>query len=100
MKLYRNVDGKRFEEFPLPPLPKTVSRGACWGDFNGDGFVDLYIGGYEDWDADITYPSLILMNRNGKSFELVWTESRYRARGVTSCDFDRDGDLDIYVSNY
>jgi len=70
------------------------------GDFNGDGFVDLYIGGYEDWDAGITYPNMILMNDKGRGFVLSWSETRYRARGVTACDFDQDGDLDVYVSNY
>jgi hypothetical protein len=58
------------------------------------------VGGYEDWDNDITYPDMILTNRGGTAFELTWSETRYRARGVTACDFDEDGDLDIYVSNY
>ena len=100
LSLYRNLGGTNFVEFKLPKLPKTVSRGACWGDFNGDGWVDLYIGGFEDWDAGITYPSMILMNSNGVAFHLAWTDSRYRARGVTACDFNQDGHLDIYVSNY
>jgi enediyne biosynthesis protein E4 len=100
LSLYRNVGGKRFVDAPLPKLPKCVSRGACWGDFNGDGFVDLYIGGYEDWDADITYPSMILLNDRGKGFHLAWTEARFRTRGVTACDFNEDGRLDVDVSNY
>ena len=40
------------------------------------------------------------MNKGGKSFKLEWQEVRYRARGVSACDFDQDGDLDVYVSNY
>lgn len=58
------------------------------------------MGGYEDWDKDITYPDQIIMNRNGKSFVRTWSEVKYRARGVTACDFDRDGDMDVYVSDY
>jgi len=100
LRVYRNKGGKGFEPIEMPALPKCVSRGACWGDFDGDGFVDLYVGGYEDWDAGITYPNLLLMNQKGKSFKLAWSEVRYRARGVTACDFNRDGRLDVYVSNY
>ena len=100
MTLWKNEKGRSFSRFSLPELPKTVSRGACWGDFDGDGFADLYVGGYEDWNAGITYPSLRLKNVGGKSFSLAWSASQFRSRGVTACDFDRDGDLDVYVSNY
>jgi len=100
MKLWHNDHGKGFTEVKLPPLPPTVSCGACWGDFNGDGYVDLYVGGFEDWDKDITYPSFILMNQGGKSFRLAWSDASFRTRGVTACDFRRSGSLDVYVSNY
>lgn len=98
-KIYRNKGGKEFSPLKLPELPKGSSLGACWGDFNGDGFVDLYAGGYETWPND-TYADFLLTNKGGKSFKLTWSEVRYRARGITACDFDRDGDLDVYVSNY
>ncbi|MDA0834168.1 MAG: CRTAC1 family protein [Planctomycetota bacterium] len=100
MRVLRNIDGTGFEALELPELPACVSRGACWGDFNTDGFCDLYVAGYEDWNNGITYPDLILMNHNGNAFKLTWSEVRFRARGVSACDFDEDGDIDIYVSNY
>jgi len=99
-RLLRNEGGKSFTEFKLPELPRSSPRGACWGDFNKDGFVDLYVGGYEDWDAGITFPDMILMNNKGTSFQLAWSEVKYRARGVTACDFNQDGAVDVYVSNY
>jgi len=100
LKLYRNDKGKQFSAVELPTLPSTVSRGSCWVDFDGDAFVDLYVGGFEDWERQITYPSFILMNRNGKGFDLVWQEAKYRTRGVTACDYDLDGLPEVYVSNY
>lgn len=100
MKLLRNEGGKTFTPFKLPELPRTSSAAACWGDFDGDGFVDLYVGGFEDWDKQITHPSLILLNQQGRGFKLAWTEAKYRTRGVTACDFDRDGAVDVYASNY
>ncbi len=99
-KLYRNLDGKRFVEVKLPKLPPTVSNGACWGDFDNDGFVDLFVGGYEDWNKGITYPSFVLKNIAGKRFEVVWQDKSFRTRGVTACDFNRDGAIDVYASNY
>ena len=99
-KLYRNDGRMGFTEVKLPELPRSVSRGACWADFNGDGFVDIFVGGYEDWGNGITWPFQILLNEGDKSFKLAKSESRMRARGVTACDFDQDGDIDVYVSNY
>jgi hypothetical protein len=100
LQLHRNKGDGTFAQVTLPTLPKTISRGACWGDFNGDGFVDLYVGGYEDWETQTTYPDLVLMNKEGKQFEIASTNATYRARGVTAADFDQDGDIDVYVSNY
>ncbi len=100
LKLYRNKKGKTFNEVPLPAEVKTNSRGACWGDWNGDGFVDLYIGGYENWETQTTFPSFILINEKGKGFRVARTESKFRTRGVTACDYNVDGNLDIYTSNY
>ena len=57
---------------------------------NNDGFIDLYVGGYETWPG-ATHADFVLTNRGGKAFELTWSEVRYRARGISACDFDRDG---------
>jgi len=100
LQAYRNNAGVAFAPITMPELPWCVSRGACWADLNGDGFVDLYVGGYEDWDAGITYPDMVLLNERGEGFRLAWSDARYRARGVAACDFDEDGDVDVYVSNY
>jgi len=84
----------------LPERPIQVSRGAAWGDLDGDGYLDLYITGYEIW-PDQEWPDVIFRNAKGTSFSEGWrTERVERARGVTLADFDEDGDLDVYVSNY
>jgi len=103
-KLFRNVDGKTFADATqlLPQRPMDVCQGAAWGDFNGDGYLDLYVGGYEIWAKQAEYPDVIYMNKAGKSFKEVWRQPARvkRARGVTAADFDEDGDLDVYISNY
>ena len=83
----------------IPDLPMTPSRGAVWGDFNGDGYIDLYVGGYEQ---PAYQPDAIYMNGEGASFKLAWKGpgKTQPARGITAADFDEDGDLDVYVSNY
>lgn len=100
LKLYRNNAGRSFAVWPLPELPRTVSLAACWSDHDGDHRPDLFIAGYEDWDAGITWPSFFLQQQPDHQFVLTQTDQRYRARGATACDFDQDGDSDIYVSNY
>ncbi|MBN1436101.1 MAG: CRTAC1 family protein [Sedimentisphaerales bacterium] len=98
-RLWRNVGGVELEEQELGDLLPEVSRGASWGDHDGDGDLDLYVGGYEVW-PDEEYADVMLENYGG-SFGIRWEQELIlRARGITSCDFDADGDIDIYVSNY
>src|SRR5439155_24377131 len=83
-----------------PKLPTKVCLGAAWGDFNGDGFLDLYVGGYEVW-PDEEFPDVVLLSEKGERFVESWRQTKIqRARGVTACDFDEDGHLDVCVSNY
>lgn len=100
-KLFRNNQGQTFEAVNgIPESPIQVSVGATWGDFNGDSFLDLYVGGYEVW-PDREYPDVIYFNDQGQRFTEHWRQERIRrARGITAADFDEDGDLDVYVSNY
>ncbi|MAE65245.1 MAG: hypothetical protein CMJ18_13320, partial [Phycisphaeraceae bacterium] len=103
------VPGFTYEIRDLPALPETrQSRGAAFADFNGDGWIDLYVGAYEDFPSAY-YKDALLLNNQGESFTVHWvqgldavvTRGRPRpARGVAAADFDNDGDPDIYTSNY
>lgn len=86
--------------------PNTVDLGivSCLGvslgDFDGDGWVDAYYTGYEGAGYE---PDAITYNEGGWFESVGWVENNATmspGRGVTSADFDEDGDLDIYVSNY
>ncbi|MAG63488.1 hypothetical protein CMO84_08200 [Candidatus Woesearchaeota archaeon] len=99
-RLFLNDGTAAFKELELEGLPRTRSRGVAAGDFDQDGWIDFYVGGFEDWGENITYPDHLLRNLEGKGLALVWSDGRYRARGVTAADFDEDGDVDVYVSNY
>lgn len=101
-RLLRNAGDGRFDDVSdrLPAaFPMQVTRGACWGDFNGDAYLDLYVGGYEEPGYQ---PDCILMSHQGERFTITWVQSGDidPARGITCADFDEDGDLDVYVSNY
>jgi len=84
------------------------TEGAAWTDVNRDGFLDLYLANYENWKEHSYYPDEFYLNRNGKTFDEVsngvgmvppFNEER-AGRGVNCGDYDNDGDIDIYVSNY
>lgn len=104
--LFRNVGDGTFAQVPFPELPTINSRGAVWADLNADGFLDLYVGGYEAWQEAI-YPDVVYFNQaddsGGRRFVEAWRSAAgesFSARGVTAADFDEDGATDIFVSNY
>jgi len=103
VKLLRNESGTSFvdDSAKLPSLPMTQVDTATWVDVDNDGDLDLYLGGGEP--AAGYQPDAVLQNNNnGASFSVIFTTpAPHRpARGSTACDFDEDGDMDIFVSNY
>ena len=73
-----------------------VSMGAVWGDYDNDGYEDLFV--YK-WG----YPQLLHNLGNG-TFADVTEQSGLRhwmnSNGAVWLDFDRDGLLDLYVTGY
>ncbi len=67
--------------------------GAAWGDFNGDGWPDLWVGNH--WRQ----PTLYLNRRDGTFANItttVWSGNPDAdAHGAAWADFDNDGDQDL-----
>ena len=99
-RLYRNDKRGRFiETTSAAGLKKTGwGQGVCAGDYDGDGFVDLFV---TYWGQNVLY-----RNVRGQRFEDVTAKSsllQNRVRYNTGCAFldaDLDGDLDLVVANY
>jgi hypothetical protein len=82
----------------FPAAEGIRGHGAAWGDVDGDGWTDLYIGTFGGKDAK---NNLLLRNVRGR-FTLDEQESLrlpMRATGTILADLDNDGDLDLYVAS-
>ena len=91
---------KEYDDFKrqklLPNKLSQLGPGTAWGDVDGDGYDDFFIGGASGYSAQ-----LFLNDANGnfrktkqKSFEVdVYSEDM----GAIFFDSDGDDDLDLYV---
>jgi FG-GAP-like repeat/ASPIC and UnbV len=101
-RLYHNLgpDGFREVSTELGLDRAMAPMGANFGDFDNDGYLDIYLG-----TGDMSYEGLDikLMFRNvgGYGFEDVTATSGtghlQKGHGVSFADYDDDGDLDLFV---
>lgn len=78
----------------------TLPMGSNFGDIDGDGFLDYYLGtGYTSYDALV--PNRAFLNQGGKKFVDVSMAAGLshlqKGHGVSIVDIDADGDNDIFI---
>ena len=85
-------------------LPETMGSGACFIDYDNDGWQDIFLVNSMDWPDHKThksYPALYHNNRDG-TFTDVTREAglaiEMYGMGCAIGDYDNDGFDDIYVT--
>jgi hypothetical protein len=100
--LLHNDGGKRFTDVTERAglLQGHPTQTAAWLDYDGDGWLDLYIGTESTEGDDV--PALLYHNRKDGTFAECAHEEGVAAvgfiKGVTAGDFDNDGRPDLYLS--
>jgi len=94
-QLYRNRGDGTFDNVSTFPELRIRGMGAAWGDYDGDGFIDLAVTGYQ---------SLHLFRNEsgtGRFTEILLPgDHTFFWAGASWADFDNDRDLDLYISGY
>jgi len=96
--LYRNNGNGGFTKITSGSIVNdyATSLGSCWGDYNNDGFLDLYV-------SNVYGPNHLYKNNGNGSFTKITSGSivtdNNNSYGGSWVDYDNDGDLDLYVTN-
>ena len=101
-RLFHNSRGKSFSDATKDAGLDIVfeTMGSNYGDFDNDGFLDMYLGTGEPNLATLI-PNRMFKNVGGERFAEITSSSGtghlQKGHGVACGDWDRDGDIDIFV---
>ena len=98
---HNNGDGTFTDVARTSGLDRVWAPMGCnFGDIDNDGFLDFYLGtGAPPYSFLV--PKVLMHNVGGRRFEDVTTSSGtghlQKGHGIAFADFDRDGDLDLFL---
>ena len=97
-----NQDGTFSKWYPPSSPAQSIHAMALnYGDFDNDGWLDIYCA-TGSGSLQALYPNVLLKNNKGKSWNDVTMASGLghlqKGHGIGFADFDFDGDLDIYMN--
>ena len=100
-RLYRNNRDGTFTDVTEQAglLDAGWAVGVCVGDYNNDGFEDLFVTYYGQNRALPQQRRRHFYRRDGARPVLLHPGTRFGS-GCTFVDYNRDGRLDLFVSNY
>jgi hypothetical protein len=101
-RLFHNQQGKEFADRTASAgLDKVyASMGSNYADFDNDGFLDFYLG-TGDPNLAMLVPNRMFKSVGGTRFAEISSSSGtghlQKGHGVACGDWDRDGDVDLFV---
>lgn len=101
-RLFRNRNGEGFDDKTKEAGLDMVfaTMGSNFGDFDNDGFLDMYLGTGEP-NLAMLVPNRMFKNIAGKRFADITASSGtgnlQKGHGVACGDWDRDGNVDIFI---
>jgi hypothetical protein len=101
-KLFENDGNLNFSDISTNSgmnISNTLSYGASWGDYNNDGYLDVFICNRSD-----RYSNILYENNGDNTFTDVSSIAGISSGGHESLcaafiDYDKDGFQDIYIAN-
>ena len=103
-RLYKNLGNFQFEDVTeIAGVDGRIggqlvwASGATFADIDNDGDLDLYV-------CNMAAPNLLYVNQNDGTFVEQSKAAGCAYKGASKqanfCDYDRDGDLDLYLLTY
>ena len=98
--LFKNLGNGELQQVMEGPVvnDKGNSHGATWLDYNNDGYLDLLV------INNGNDPNFLYRNLGNGRFEReineILASKLVNSMGVSTADYDKDGDLDIFITSF